>query len=105
GRGAAARTPERLGARPRGARARQAALGVGRLAVPAVPPREPLVAEAELLQRPPAEVLDEDVGLRGEPAHEGEPVRLLQVDGDAALVAVVDEVPGGLAVLVRRPRA
>jgi len=33
------------------------------------------------------------------------PSGFLEVDGDAALVAVVDEVAGGLAVLVRGPRA
>src|SRR5207249_6677234 len=102
---AAERLHERLVAGALGARARAAEGRDGAVDEPRVFPRQRLVAEAELLHRPRAEVLDQDVGRRGEAPHEGDAVRLLEIDGDAALVAVVDEVAGGLAVLVRGPRA
>jgi len=50
--------------------------------------RERLVADAQIAHRPRAQVLDHDVGRRGEPPKEHRAVGRLEVERDAALVAV-----------------
>jgi hypothetical protein len=79
----------------------------GRVDETGVVPAERLVGEAEPRQGPGAEVLEEDVGPAGQPAHQGLPIGVLQVDRDRALVAVggqeVGRLPGheGRAVAAR----
>src|SRR5688500_381736 len=63
------------------------------------------VAEPELLHGAGADVLDQHVRPLREALDDGDPLGRLEVHRDAALVAVVDDVTGRLAVLVRRPRA
>ena len=65
---------------------------------PRVQRREVVVAEAELLHRPLAEVLDHHVGARRQAPRQLEPARVLEVQAEALLVAVVHgEVAGARA--------
>src|SRR5262249_24997303 len=67
--------------------------------------RERVVPQTEFLHRPGPKVFDEDVRRGRKTTNERHTLGRLEVDRDAALVAIVDEIARGLAVLVRRPRA
>ena len=63
------------------------------------------IVEAVFLQAAGLEVLDQDLAVRRETAHELGAFGLGEVDGDRALVAVGGEIIGGVAVRRRRRRA
>src|SRR6185369_8074265 len=60
-----------------------------------------VVVDAEPLGHPAPEALDDHVGPRGEPAERVPALRLLDVETDAALVAVDREVEHALSVADR----
>src|SRR5262245_32583140 len=63
-------------------------------------------SEALPFERARAKVLDEDVGVRDEPIEHGAPVRMLEVERDALLVAIDAQVVRALALDERRsPRS
>src|SRR5262249_29590208 len=104
-RDAAERLHQRLVARrvrpgPRAAERRHRAVDEARIFA-----GEDLVAETELFHRAGPEVLDENVGRPGQPPHQRYTVGSLEVDADAALVPVVDQIACRLPFLVRGPRA
>src|SRR5581483_2323234 len=87
----------RVHARPVAARPAVAVAGHADVDQAGVLRTEALVAQAQPLHHAGAEVLDRDVGGAGQPAGEVDAPRVLEVDGDRALVAVRDQV-GGRAV-------
>src|SRR5690606_19373057 len=72
---------------------------------PGIRLRERPVAHSPALERPGAEVLDEDVGARGELAGDRLSLGLAQVESDRALVARLDVPPDGRVVLEIAPLA
>src|SRR5438094_778267 len=92
--------PDAVDAWPRATKGRDRAVDE-----PGVDGRKRLVAEAERLHRPRAEVLDQDVAPADEGRQHLDPLGRLEIERDVALVAVDDEVRRGLALLVGRPRS
>jgi hypothetical protein len=64
-----------------------------------------VVVKAEVVDLADAEVLDNDVGPRGEVAGDCGTLRVLEVEGEGAFAAVGDEGMGGFAVLGLAERA
>src|SRR4029077_91918 len=72
---------------------------------PPVDLRQHVLAEPEGLHGAGAEVLDDHVRVLHQPLDHLDGLRRLQVERDAALVPIEEQVRGGLPVLVRRPGA
>src|SRR5581483_7971968 len=72
---------------------------------PRVVGRELLPPEVPLLQHPRAKILDDDVGVARQPAHDRLAFEILEIDGDRLLVARLRVPPERRALVQLAPRA